>query len=171
MSLPLVFPGRLPHFEDADFYRVNMQPGTRQFLRFLGSWAINTLAVALTVIILRKHISYDDKVGNLLMVSFLLGILNAFVRPILILIALPLLIVTLGLFTLVINALLLRLISLLLPFFHVDGFGYAFAGAALISILSMALNALTGMSSARVTIQHRPRPPRSDKDDGPVIDV
>ena len=54
--------------------------------------------------------------------SLFLGILNAFVRPILMLIALPLLIFTLGLFTLVINALLLCMISLLLPFFHVDSF-------------------------------------------------
>ena len=147
-----------------------MQPGTKKFLRFLGNWAINTLAVAVAVIILRNHISYGDKLGNLLLVSLLLGILNAFVRPILILIALPLLIFTLGLFILVINALLLCTISLLLPFFHVDTFGYAFAGAAIISIISMFLNALTG--NARIIVQRRPPPHRkSDDDNGPVIDV
>ena len=126
--------------------------------------------MALAVIILRNHISYGNKLGNLLWVSFLLGILNAFVRPILMLIALPLLVFTLGLFTFVINALLLCMISLLLPFFHVDTFGYAFAGAAIISVISMALNALTG--NARITIQRRPPPARkSDDDNGPVIDV
>jgi putative membrane protein len=147
-----------------------MQPGEKKYLRFLGNWAINTLAVAVAVIILRNHISYGDKLENLLLVSLLLGILNAFVRPILILIALPLLIFTLGLFTLVINALLLCTISLLLPFFHVDTFGYAFAGAAIISIISMFLNALTG--NARIIIHRRPPPSRkSDDDNGPVIDV
>ena len=147
-----------------------MQPGTKKFLRFLGNWAINTLAVALAVIILRNHISYGSKLGNLLWVSLLLGILNAFVRPILMLIALPLLIFTLGLFTFVINALLLCMISLLLPFFHVDTFGYAFAGAAIISFISMVLNALTG--NARFIIQRRPPPSqKSDDDNGPVIDI
>jgi putative membrane protein len=153
-----------------------MQPGTKKILRFLGSWIINTAAVALTVIILRNHISYGDKLGNLLVASFLLGILNAFVRPILLLIALPLLIFTLGLFTLVINALLLGLLTILLPFFRItsDGvnfsFGYAFLGAILISLISIALNVLTGNS--RVTVQrHRPPPKNKNDGNGPVIDV
>ena len=96
-----------------------MQPGTQKILRFLGNWAINTLAVAVAVMILRNHISYGNNVGNLLMVSLLLGILNAFVRPILMLFALPLLIFTLGLFTFVINALLLYFVGVLMgpPFF------------------------------------------------------
>jgi len=148
-----------------------MQPGTKKILRFLGTWAINTLAVALAVIVLRNHISYGNQIGNLLWVSFLLGILNAFVRPILMLIALPLLVFTLGLFTFVINALLLCVITKLLPFFTVDSFGYAFAGAAIICTVSIALNALTGMNSTRVTFQRRRPPPRKSDDDGPVIDV
>jgi len=149
-----------------------MQPGTKKLLRFLQSWIIDTVAVLMTVIILRNHISYGDKLGNLLVASFLLGILNAFVRPILMLIALPLLIFTLGLFTLVINALLLCFLSVLLPFFHVDSFGYAFLGAFIISLISVALNVLTG--NARVSVQHRqpPEPPKnSGGGNGPVIDV
>jgi putative membrane protein len=149
-----------------------MQPGTKKLLRFLQSWIINTVAVLLAVIILRNHISYGDRLGNLLIASFLLGILNAFVRPILMLIALPLLIFTLGLFTLVINALLLCFLTVLLPFFHVDSFGYAFLGALIISVLSVALNVLTG--NARVSVP-RDRPPGPPKNPGggggPVIDV
>jgi putative membrane protein len=144
-----------------------MQPGTKKMLRFLQSWIINTVAVLLAVIILRNHISYGDKLENLLIASFLLGILNAFVRPVLMLVALPLLIVTLGLFTLVINALLLCFLAKLLPFFHVDSFGYALLGALIISFISIALNVLTG--NARVTIQRRPPPPKKSDDD--VIDV
>jgi len=150
-----------------------MQPKMKQMLRFLQSWLINTLAVLLAVIILRNHISYGDKLENLLIASFLLGILNAFVRPVLMLLALPLLIFTLGLFTLVINALLLCFLTLLLPFFHVDSFGYAVLGALVISLISGALNILTGNSKARVSVQRRPPPPnKSDNDgNGPVIDV
>jgi len=165
------FPARTEAFCGALIFNATMQPGPKKLLRFLQSWIINTVAVLLAVIILRNHISYGDKLENLLVASFLLGILNAFVRPILMLIALPLLIFTLGLFTLVINALLLCFLSVLLPFFHVDSFGYAFLGAIIISVISIALNLLTG--NARVSVQRRkpPEPPKNPGGDGPVIDV
>src|ERR1700744_1196258 len=149
-----------------------MQPGTQKILRFLQSWIINTIAVMLAVIILRGHISYGDRWQNLLIASFLLGILNAVVRPVLMFIALPLVVLTLGLFTFVINALLLSLLSLLLPFFHVDGFRYAFLGAFIISVISLFLNLLTG-NSRSTSLQRPPRnPPKGrNDDDGPVIDV
>lgn len=147
-----------------------MQPGSKRIFRFLGNWAINTLAVAVAVMVLRGHISYENKPGNLLIASLLLGILNAFIRPILMLIALPLLIFTLGLFTLVINALLLYFVGwLLAPAFQVDSFGFAFLGALIISIVSVALNVLTG--NARVSVHRRKPPGGPDGGNGPVIDV
>jgi putative membrane protein len=150
-----------------------MSPQTKKAVRFLQSWIINTAAVLVAAAILHNHITYENKLENLLIASLLLGILNAFVRPILMLIALPLLIFTLGLFTLVINALLLYYVSYLLgPMFHVDSFHYAFLGALIISVISIALNVLTG--NARVSVQRRP-PPGPPKNpgggDGPVIDV
>ena len=148
-----------------------MRSGAKQFLRFLGSWAINTLAVLVAAIILHGHIRYQSP-ADLIVASLLLGILNAFVRPILMLLALPLLIFTLGLFTLVINALLLYFVGVLMgSYFQVDSFGFAFLGAIIISIVSMALNAMTGMNRTRITFQRRQHPPKSDGDDGPVIDV
>jgi putative membrane protein len=149
-----------------------MSPQTQKTVRFLQSWIINTVAVALAVIILHGHI-HCEKNSDLVLAALLLGILNAFVRPILMLIALPLLIFTLGLFTLVINALLLYFVGVLLaPRFSVDSFGYAFLGALIISIISVALNLLTG--NARVSVQRRrpPGPPKGpDGGNGPVIDV
>ncbi len=144
-----------------------MQPGQSRFLHFLGNWAINTLSVAVAVALLRGHITYQHW-GDLLIAALLLGLLNAFVRPILLLLALPLLIVTLGLFTWVINALLLYFVGrLMAPYFQVDSFGFAFLGALIISIVSTALNILTG--NARVSVHRRPPPPKKDDDD--VIDV
>ena len=165
--------GGLAHFEDADFGRTNMQPGTRRLLRFLQSWIINTFAVLVAAIILQGHIAYKSPT-DLIVAALLLGILNAFVRPILMLLALPLLIFTLGLFTLVINALLLYFVGVLMgPHFQVDSFGFAFLGALIISVVSIALNVLTG--GARFTVQHRRQPPPKksggDDDDKPVIDV
>lgn len=144
-----------------------MQPGQSRFLRFLGNWAINTLSVAVAVALLHGHITYRHW-SDLLIAALLLGLLNAFVRPILLLLALPLLIFTLGLFTLVINALLLYFVGVLMaPYFQVDSFGFAFLGALIISIVSMALNVLTG--NARVSVQRRRPPPK--KDNNNVIDV
>ncbi len=149
-----------------------MQPGSKKILRFLQSWIINTLAVLVAVEILRGHI-HCEKNTDLLLASLLLGIFNAFVRPILMFIALPLLIFTLGLFTLVINALLLYFVGYLLkPDFYVDSFGYAFLGALIISVISIALNLMTG--NARVSVQRRrpPGPPQNPGGgNGPVIDV
>jgi len=148
-----------------------MQRGRSKFLRFLESWGINTLAVGLAVIILRGHIRYE-RWTDLILAAFLLGILNAFVRPILMLLALPLLIFTLGLFTLVINALLLYFVGVLMgAHFQVDSFGFAFLGAIIISIVSITLNSLAGVGSTRVEVHHHRRPPPSDNDNGPVIDV
>ncbi|MGH7941389.1 MAG: phage holin family protein [Limisphaerales bacterium] len=145
-----------------------MQRGQRRFLHFLGNWLINTLAVWIAALILHKHIHFKAPV-YLISASLLLGILNSFVRPILMLLALPFLIVTLGLFTWVINALLLYLVgTVLAPYFEVDSFLFAFVGALIISIISTFLNITTGNSKLSV----RRGPPRNKKtDDDDVIDV
>jgi putative membrane protein len=154
-----------------------MQPGSNKPVRFVVSWINNTVAVMVMVILLHNHITYGDKLQNLLLISLLLGILNAFVRPILMFIALPFVILTLGLFTFVINALVLSLLTELLPFFHItsDGhfsFLYAFVGALIIWIISGLLNALTGNTRVSVYRPSPPNPPKKPGDgDGPVIDV
>ncbi len=142
-----------------------MPPGLKSFLQ---SWLINTLAVLVATQIV-KGIHYDSWDG-LLAATLVLGVLNAILRPLLLLLSLPLVILTLGLFTLVINAVLLYLVGRLIPAFHVDGFGYALLGALVISIVSLVLNSLTGTGKSRIKIQRSKRPPDRD-DDGPVIDV
>jgi putative membrane protein len=75
----------------------------------------------------------------------LLGILNAILRPLLILLTLPLNILTLGLFTFVINALMLMIVSAIIPqFFYVQGFWPAVAGALIIGGASWLLNRFIG---------------------------
>jgi hypothetical protein len=59
----------------------------------------------------------------------------------------------------------------LIPYFVVKDFWSAFLGALVISIVSVALNTLTGTGRSRVTFRRRRRPPDSDRGDGPVIDV
>ncbi len=81
-----------------------------------------------------------------LLAAALLGILNAFFRPILILLTLPLNILTLGLFTFVINALMLMIVSAVIPGFTVRGFWTAVWGALIIGAASWLLNAFIGGS-------------------------
>ena len=119
-----------------------MPPKLKEFLQ---RWLINTVAVMVAAN-LGLGIHYDT-LSTLLVASLLLGILNTFLRPLLILLALPLLIITLGLFYFVINALLLRLVATLVKGFVVDGFWAAFSGALVITIMTMLLNALTGTGS------------------------
>ena len=75
-----------------------------------------------------------------LIIALLLGLLNAVIRPILILLTLPVTILTLGLFTLVINALLFWFVSTVVKGFDVAGFGPAFWGALLLSLVSWLTN-------------------------------
>jgi len=149
------------------------QAGKKHGLKqFFQRWLITTLAVALTAVILKDHIHYTGW-QHLMLASLLLGIFNAFIRPIMMLLALPLLIFTLGLFMLVINASLLWFVGYLLkPNFVVDSFGWALLGSVIISVVSLALNILTGTNRARFTVRRgAPPPPKRDDGNGPVIDV
>jgi putative membrane protein len=154
------------------------QPGTQGSVaiivkKFIQSWLINTLAVLAAVYIVPGIRFRDDNLWTPLVTSLVFGILNAFMRPVLMFLALPLLIVTLGLFTLVVNAFLLYFVSLLLHrYFEIDSFWSAFLGALVISVVSILLNMLTGTSGSNVRVQRVRRPPDSDPGGGgPVIDV
>ncbi len=141
---------------------------------FLQRWLINTLAV-LVATRLVTGITYDSAT-TLFVASLLLGILTAFLRPLMLLLSLPLLIFTLGLFTLVINALLLFWVGKLVNGFQVESFSAAFWGALVISLISLILNSLTGTGNARMQVRRgQAPPPPPDRDDkgggGPVIDV
>jgi putative membrane protein len=139
--------------------------------RFLQVWLINTVAV-LAAVFLVRGIHYQKPL-DLVLASLVLGILNAVLRPFLLFLALPLLIFTLGLFTLIINALLLYWVgNLLQPHFSVDSFADAFWGALVISLVSLTLNLLTGTSRAQLRFERRRPPgPRPPGNGGPVIDI
>lgn len=147
-----------------------MPPRLKEFLQ---RWCISTVAILVASYVVPgiHYVRWPD----LLMATFILGLLNTFVRPLLLFFSLPLLLFTLGLFTLVINAFLLLLVSSLLsPRFHVDGFGHALLGALVISLVTLALNLLTGSGNTRVQFRRGGRPPGRrgpGPGDGPVIDV
>jgi len=139
------------------------------FKKFLHRWLINTFAVMVAV----KTVPGIEcsSIAALFGASLLLGILNVLLRPLLWLLSLPLVILTLGLFTLVINALLLYFVGSLGRSFVVANFWAAFWGSLVISLVSLALNSITGTSTRRIEFRRgKPRPGGNDGD-GPVIDV
>jgi putative membrane protein len=78
-----------------------------------------------------------DTPATLLLAGILLGVVNSIVRPIAILLTLPMTVLTLGLFLLVINAGMVALVAWILPGMHVNGFGAAFWTSILVSLVSM----------------------------------
>lgn len=86
---------------------------------------------------------------SLVIAAFLLGIVNAIVRPILVVLTFPVVFLTLGLFLLVINAATLGLVGLMMEGLQVDGFWPAFWGAIIIGIASWVGSKLVGEAEAR----------------------
>jgi putative membrane protein len=80
---------------------------------------------------------YIDSPATLLLAGILLGVVNSIIRPIAILLTLPMTVLTLGLFLLVINAGMLALVAWMLPGMHLAGFSSAFWAAILVSLVSM----------------------------------
>lgn len=101
-------------------------------------WLFQTIAILVAAYVL-KGIDVTGFVPALAAAA-ILGILNAFVRPLLLLLTLPLNILSLGLFTFVINAFLLKIASLVIEGFTVEGFLAALLGSLFISFVSALLN-------------------------------
>ncbi len=128
---------------------------------FLIRWSVTTVAVfAAEKIIPGIHC---NSAGALLGASLLLGIVNAFVRPILLLLSIPFIIVTMGFFILVVNALMLMLVAQIVPSFSVDGFWNAFFGSIVISLVSWILSSFFRSSDGRIhSITHHPSIKKAD---------
>lgn len=154
-------------------------------------WIITTLAVLLTAEVV-PGITYE-KERDLLLATLLLGLLNVFLRPLLVfatigmlgvinfalgvrfaLRTLPLQFLLFAFLVLTINAGLLLTVGRVIPTFHVRDFATAFWGGLVIGLLTLTLNLLTGRGNTRVEFRRgMPRSPskNSGGDDGPIIDV
>lgn len=94
-------------------------------------------------------IDLSDSFVAVLIVALIFGLVNALIKPILTLLTLPLLLITVGLFTLVLNALMLWLTAALTQHLAVAGFLPAFLGALVISVVSLLLNIFLGEEGER----------------------
>lgn len=112
-------------------------------------WVILTLAVWAAVEIV-PGISYD-RWQTIFLTALVLGVLNALVKPLLTVISIPFILLSLGLFLVVINAAVLKMTAWLVPGFSVADWGAAFLGSIVISIVSM----LCGGVNVEITVSRR----------------
>lgn len=118
---------------------------------FLLHWVI-TAASLWVASRLFRGVKFADT-GSLVMAALLLGFANAIVKPLLIVLTLPITFLTLGLFLLVINALMILLVARLVKGFKVSGFWTAFFASILVSVLSFAIGALLPSDDPAQNIQ------------------
>ena len=97
-----------------------------------------------------------DGIVPALAAAVLLGLINAFVRPVLLILTLPITLLTLGLFLFVLNGFCFWLVAWLVKGFHVAGFGSALLGSLVVSVVSWIVTALVSDSGKVVVITNRP---------------
>ena len=116
-------------------------------------WLVSAAALYLTSLIVRGV--EVQGVGSLFFAAATIGILNALVRPVILLLTLPLNILTLGLFTLVVNAAMLKLASEVVRGFEVHGFWSALGGWLLLSFFTFLINVAIGETGVEVVTFRR----------------
>jgi putative membrane protein len=117
----------------------------RGLIAALGLWAATELLSGFTI----------DYALTLVLAGLLLGVINAIVRPFALLLSLPALVITLGLFLLIVNAAMLGLVALLLPGFRIAGFWTAVGGALIVSIVSWIGSWFIGSRGRVEVIRHK----------------
>lgn len=124
---------------------------SHDLIAFLLHWAITAVSLWVASRVF-KGLTFSGA-GSLAVAALLLGFANAIVKPLLIVLTLPLTLVTFGLFLLVINAVVLLLVSAVVRGFKVSGFWTALFASVFISLLSIAIAAMLGGDTPATTIQ------------------
>ncbi|MCI4464045.1 MAG: phage holin family protein [Caldisericum sp.] len=105
--------------------------------KILISFIINAISLYL-VSILVPGITFDNTL-SILVASLIFGIVNSLIRPFFMFLSLPLIFLTLGLFTFIINGFMLKIVSLIVPGFHVNSFWDAVFASLVLSLISVVL--------------------------------
>jgi putative membrane protein len=117
-----------------------------QTVQIVISFLLNALALWVVTLLYSSGVHADSTLA-LLVAALVFGVVNAIVRPILVLFSLPFIIVTLGLFIFIVNGLTLWLVGALVPGFHVEGLLAGIIGSVLLGIVSWIISAI-GLRSA-----------------------
>jgi len=117
----------------------------RGLIAALGLWAATEILDGFTI----------NSPMTLVLAGLLLGVVNAIVRPFALLLSLPALLLSLGLFLIVVNAAMLGLVALMLPGFRIDGFWTAIGGALIVSLVSWVGSWFIGPRGKVEVIRHK----------------
>lgn len=138
--------------------------------RFFQTWLVTMMGVLVACYVVKGIRA--DTIQTLFVTSFVLGFLNAFIRPVLMILAFPLMILTLGLFTFILNGLLFYFTSWLVKGFYVESFSAAFKGGLVISVMSLLASIFLPKNPPTTRkSQAVQTPPAASDSQGPVIDV
>ncbi len=122
---------------------------------FVARWIATSVAIAVATLLPGIHV---NNLLALIGAALLLGIINAFIRPVLLLLSLPFILFTLGFFILLINTFMFWMVGELVPGFTVHGFWNAFFGSILVSIVSWICSIFFKGSDGKVhVLTHHPR--------------
>ncbi len=108
----------------------------RPFSRFLIRWFVCSLGLWVAAALLGGRINYDQRVGVILISGLLLALVNAIIKPVVIILSLPAILFSLGLFMIVINGLMVMLVSKLYEPLHVTNFGAAMLAGMVIGLVN-----------------------------------
>lgn len=122
----------------------NMQSDTRKSFayRFLLRWLVCSLGLWIAAGLLSNSISYDNRVGVIIISGLILACINAVLKPIIVLASLPAILVTLGLFMVIINGLTVYLASKLYTPLHITNFGAAILTGIIIGLVNYLVTAI-----------------------------
>ncbi len=118
----------------------------RTFITAFGLWIADAVLAGIRF----------EEVISLWLAAFLLGVTNAFVRPLVVILTLPITLLSLGLFLLVINGMMLMMVAALMPTFHIASLGSAVAASIILSVTGWLANGYVG-ESGRVERWNRRR--------------
>jgi putative membrane protein len=109
---------------------------------FILRWLVNFLGLWAAAELMTSSIDYNDKIRVLIIAALIFSVVNAVIRPIVVLLSLPAIVLTLGLFTLLINAFMLFLVTKIYPSFHLRSFWTAVVATVIIWIVNYLLTEL-----------------------------
>jgi putative membrane protein len=134
--------------------------------QFILRWAVLMVAVFVSAQLSFLGIHYDS-LASLATAALVLSVINTFIKPVLMIITLPFILLSFGLLVLVINAFLFYLAGAMVEGFHVESFSSALGGALIVSLISFLLNT----DRQTVIVHQRSRYQKVPPGRGPVIDV
>lgn len=110
--------------------------------RFMLRWFVCSLGLWIAAGILGQRVSYDSRFGVIVMAGFLLAIVNVFIKPVIVILSLPAILFSLGLFMIVINGLMVLLVSKVYTPLEINNFGAAMLAGVVIGLVNYLVSTI-----------------------------